>query len=239
MNITNITVLEPEGPGNSGLTELPPIPEEILISGKPVQKGYRYYEEKESGFRAGVWACTAFQSRTEPHAGHEFMHLLEGTVTIVHEDGSELEVSAGERFFIPKGTIRSWKQTGPVRKYYMIFPDPSGPPPRYARSLRAFKVETRPSNNGGRNASSLEAIFKDPTGRYSIGIWYPAEEGRVLQPRSATEMMLPVDAPLTLLGADGEHEVAPGDVALVPAGAQFGWRVSNRTRVMYCAFDGK
>lgn len=241
MNIADITVLEPGGPGNSALIELPPIPEEALISGRPVQKGYRYYQEPESGFRAGIWDCTAFQSKTEPHGVHEFMHLLEGTVTIIHEDGSELEVSKGERFFIPKGTVRSWKQTGPVRKYYMIFPDPSGPAPRDTGSLRAFKVESKPSQKAidGSSASSFAQIYKDPTGRYSIGIWNSAENARTPEPMAATEMLLPVEGSLTLVGADSEHEVGPGDVVLVPAGAQFGWRVSDPISVIYCAFNGK
>jgi uncharacterized cupin superfamily protein len=112
---TSSSGLEPGGSGNKGLPELPLIPAETIVSGKPVQSGYRYWKGQPSAFRAGVRTSTAFESKTDPHAVHEFMHLLEGTVTIVHEDGTELEVSAGERFFIPKGTVRSWKQSGPVR----------------------------------------------------------------------------------------------------------------------------
>jgi uncharacterized cupin superfamily protein len=233
MSITTITKLKPEGPTPSSVAELPPIPAQALMSGDPVQKGFRYYEETESGFRAGIWACTAFQSKVEPHAVYEFMHLLEGTVTIVHEDGSELVVNQGEQFFIPKGTVKSWKQTGPVRKYYMIFPDPSGPEPQDSASLRAFKIKPKAS---GESASGASSIYEDPTGRYSIGVWHPAAEGRRPEPLDATEMLIPLDNTLTLIDGNGETAVAPGEVVLVPAGAQFGWTESKPASVIYCAF---
>jgi uncharacterized cupin superfamily protein len=240
MNIIDITVLEPKGPGSAGLAELPPIPAENLVSGKPVQKGYRYYEEQKTGLRAGVWACTPFQTKMEPHAVHEFMHITEGSVIIVHEDGSELKVSAGERFFIPKGTMRSWKQTEPVRKYFMIFPDPSGASAGDATELRAFKIESapKPKAGNGDDASAVIPIYRDPTAQYSVGIWHPARNGNEGELLAATEMLLPVDGSLTLLGADGEYSLAPGDVALVPAGARMGWRNSESASVIYCAFKG-
>ena len=229
MSISKITILESNAPNNMGLAELPPIPENTIVSGKPVQHGYRYYEEPETGFRAGIWACTAFQSITEPHAVHEFMHLIEGSVTIVHEDGSELVVNAGEQFFIPKGAIRSWKQTGSVKKYYMIFPDPSNTPPGSSGPRRAFKIET------GGDA----AIFKDATDQYSIGVWTPAAEGRDPKPIAATEMLIPLEGSLALRGADADITVAPGEVALAPADAPFGWKSSGPVKVLYCAYERK
>jgi uncharacterized cupin superfamily protein len=237
MSITDITVLQPQGPGNSGLATLPPIPKESLVSGEPVQSGVRYHEDPKSQLRIGVWACTPFKTVMEPHAVHEFMHVLEGSVTIVHEDGSELIVKAGERFFIPKGTVRSWQQTEAVRKYYMIFPDPSGATAEDPKALRAFKIEIGAEQKAGSAGGiSIYSIYRDPTSQYSIGIWNPDVKGRGKKPMPAAEILLPVDGSVTFVGENGQHSVAPGEAAVVPAGVPFGWSIEKPASVIYCAF---
>ena len=90
------TRMEPNGPKGKGLEDWGGIPAASLESGTPQQSGLSTLDEKSTGMSAGVWACTAFTGKMDAYSVHEFMTLLEGSVTIVHKDGSEVTVNAGE-----------------------------------------------------------------------------------------------------------------------------------------------
>ena len=62
----------------------------------------------------------ALESEMLPFPWHEFVQLLEGEVTITESDGLTHQFSAGDAFFIPKGTVCSWKIRGYVKKLYSI-----------------------------------------------------------------------------------------------------------------------
>src|SRR5262249_55472476 len=95
----------------------------------PVQRGHFALKDDKHGMSAGVWDCTAFTSKQGPYPVNEFMIVLEGSVTIVEADGRETTVNPGESFLIPKGLVCQWKQTGYLRKYFVIFDDASGMTP--------------------------------------------------------------------------------------------------------------
>jgi hypothetical protein len=46
--------------------------------------------------------------------------MLEGAVTITEEDGTPHIFKAGDAFFVPKGTVCSWKIDRYVKKFYAI-----------------------------------------------------------------------------------------------------------------------
>ena len=56
---------------------------------------------------------------------NEFMTVLDGEVVIVEEDRT-VSIKAGESFIIPKGLRCRWTQPGHVKKFFVIFDDPSG-----------------------------------------------------------------------------------------------------------------
>jgi uncharacterized cupin superfamily protein len=72
----------------------------------------------------GMWDSEAFESAMLPFPSYEFVQLLEGQITITEGDGTIHEFNAGDAFFIPLGTVCSWKTTAYVKKFYAIF-DPS------------------------------------------------------------------------------------------------------------------
>ena len=51
-----------------------------------------------------------------PYEVHEFMFLLEGSITMALADGTKVTINAGEAFVIPKGLPCQWIQTDYVRK---------------------------------------------------------------------------------------------------------------------------
>jgi uncharacterized cupin superfamily protein len=68
----------------------------------------------------GMWDSTAFESEMQPFPCYEFVQLLEGEITITQGDGTVHRFSAGDAFFVPEGTICSWKTSGYVKKLYSI-----------------------------------------------------------------------------------------------------------------------
>ena len=56
----------------------------------------------------------------KPFPCYELVQLLEGAVVITEEDGTTHEFNVGDAFFIPKGTVCSWKTRGYVKKLYCI-----------------------------------------------------------------------------------------------------------------------
>jgi len=65
-------------------------------------------------------AGMAFESEMRPFPYYEFVQLLEGEITITQGDGTVHQFSAGDAFFVPEGTICSWKTDGYVKKFYSI-----------------------------------------------------------------------------------------------------------------------
>ena len=68
----------------------------------------------------GMRDSTAFETEMKPFPHYEFVQMIEGEVVISEEDGTVHTFNAGDAFFVPMGTVCSWKATGKVRKFYSI-----------------------------------------------------------------------------------------------------------------------
>ena len=49
------------------------------------------------------------------------MLYLDGSVTLIDSMGREDTFKAGEAALVPRGVEYTWKQTEPIRKYWVIF----------------------------------------------------------------------------------------------------------------------
>ena len=93
----------------------------FVINGtKPVQKNCSYYEDTTGQFFSGTWDSEPFTSEIKAFPCNEFVYLLEGSITLIDEEGAEHFVKAGDAFFIPQGTVCGWRTTEYVRKFYAI-----------------------------------------------------------------------------------------------------------------------
>jgi uncharacterized cupin superfamily protein len=251
MTDPKIMRLETDGPDGAGLEEWEPISPDTLVSGTPVQRGHMYFDDKKTGLSAGVWDCTPMTTKMEPYNVNEFMHVLEGSVTIVHENGAPETIRAGESFVIPKGTPCQWKQSEYIRKFFVIFDDPSGaeaPDPAARRVIRPDPQGALKEAAPGDPAAFVGPVpdiadhtwYEDPTGQFVVGAWEagPTME-RPVGPINRCELMLPVKGSMTLIGDGEETTFAPGQVAFVPKGAPYGWRSTEPVRKIYCAFYQK
>lgn len=241
------TRLEPNGPKGKGLEDWGTFPD--VASGTPHQTGHSTLDEKSTGMSAGVWACTAFDGKMGPWSVHEFMTLLEGTVTILHKDGSEVTVKAGESFFIPKGTLCQWKQPTSVKKYYVIWDDASGAKAADPSKLRAVKVDTKaklkPADGpdpklviGDKQPKWADnLLFADPTDQWTVGLWSTTAYERKVIPFPRHELMHILEGKVTISDGQGREEVfKAGDTLFVPKGAPLGWKCSEDVKKIYCIF---
>lgn len=91
---------------------------------KPIQNDYNHFTNDTEDMFVGTWDSTPFQSKMEAFPVYEFVQLLEGEITITEEDGTVHIFKSNDCFFIPKGTVCSWKTTEYVKKYYaMLTPE--------------------------------------------------------------------------------------------------------------------
>jgi uncharacterized cupin superfamily protein len=86
----------------------------------PRQRDSLFFTNDTGNMNVGMWDSTPFESEMRPFRFHEFVQLLEGEVTITEQDGTSRVFNAGDMFFIPMGTVCSWKATGYIKKYYAI-----------------------------------------------------------------------------------------------------------------------
>jgi uncharacterized cupin superfamily protein len=92
----------------------------VIVGEKPLQHDNVCFTNDAGNMYAGMWDSTAFDSEMRPFPWHEMVQLLEGEVTITEGNGREQVFSAGDAFFIPKGTLCHWRADGYVKKFYSI-----------------------------------------------------------------------------------------------------------------------
>ena len=92
----------------------------IINGDKPTQRDYIYFTNDTEDMFVGRWDSTPFESEMAPFPCHEFVRLLEGKIVITEEDGTVHDFQKDDAFFIPKGTVCSWKTTEYIKKYYAM-----------------------------------------------------------------------------------------------------------------------
>jgi len=245
---STIVRFAPKGPTGK-LERLDDFPASILESDQPTQHGHSYLNDSGHGFVAGVWDCTPFTTRLLPYSCNEFVLILEGSVTIVEPYGRETTIHSGESFVIPQGLNCQWKQTGYLRKYYVIFEEASG---RQFVDHAALRV-VRPDPKGSLEKSSpppaelllspapvqhAHEWFADATGQWAIGVWDTTAYRRKLMPSPHHELMHILEGSVHLTDEAGKtHSFATGDTFLIPRGTVCDWQCSEYLRKIYCTFQ--
>ncbi|WP_287149990.1 cupin domain-containing protein [Mesorhizobium sp.] len=98
--------------------------EHVVAGDLPRQRRHRFYvgERRLPGqIRVGIWEATAYTERLVNYPKDEFMYVIEGSVTIVEEDGREETFGQGDSFFMPAGFTGLWRQDEAIKKYFMVF----------------------------------------------------------------------------------------------------------------------
>ena len=114
-----VVVLDPASLA-AGLTKMDTTDPFEIAGDAPEQHDNIHFTNDTGNMFVGMWDSTAFESELKPFPCHEFVQLLEGAVTITEADGTAQQFKAGDVFFVPMGTVCSWKTDGYIRKYYGI-----------------------------------------------------------------------------------------------------------------------
>jgi uncharacterized cupin superfamily protein len=93
----------------------------LVVNGAiPRQHEHIIFTNDAKNMLVGMWDSGALDSEMRPFPRYEFVQMLEGAVTITEEDGTSHMFKAGDAFFVPKGTVCSWKIDSYVKKFYAI-----------------------------------------------------------------------------------------------------------------------
>jgi len=78
------------------------------------------YTSDDESILAGVWECAPCREEIESYPVNELMTVVSGSLTLTHPDGRSETFTAGDSFFIAKGSKLIWEITETLRKIYMI-----------------------------------------------------------------------------------------------------------------------
>ena len=109
--------LYPEGIKKEPLDKIPPFPEDerrgpqsnwmtVLHSGEVTVAVYE--------------STPVLIEIKEPFPYDEYVHVLEGEVTLTDLDGNENTFKAGENFLVPKGFLGTWNMTSHYREMVVV-----------------------------------------------------------------------------------------------------------------------
>lgn len=232
---TNATILRVEPNGPYGLEEWEKMDDANLVSGAPVQHGHLYHEIKNQGYSVGIWQCTAFTAQMMPYPVDEYMLLLEGELTMVLPNGQETEIKAGDAFVIPKGFECQWKQTGDVRKIFMILDGLS--PEAENASLNRITVPdiTTPM---GADVSVSRTDFLNASARMRVEVQDHGAVAQMSRSSFANELITVLEGSLQLYDGQQPHVFNKGDTAYLRQGGWVGWKTTAGTRLIVASFFG-
>ena len=218
----------PDGP--AGLEEWETMNYADLVSGEPVQRGHLYHEIADHGYMAGVWDCTAFTDQMMPYPVDEYMFLLEGNLTMVLPNKTEIEVKEGEAFVIPKGLVCQWRQPVYVRKFFMILDGPV--PDAENLSLQRITVPdlTGPSIETG--LSTARRDFLNAAGTMHVGVQTFSAMSQPALKVTEHRLIQVLSGKLSLFDGEETHDFVTGETAYIHQSDIVGWTTVAGTRLV-------
>lgn len=235
-----------EGPPATRLSKWEDIPASDIESGSPVQRGRYLVDDRQNGFVAGEWDCTAFTSTLAPYSVHEFMLVLDGSVDIVDAEGRATHIAKGESFVLRKGFNCKWRQTESMRKFFMIWDDAGGAMASDPQKAGVAKIDTAaplaespgPSPDLLLTAAPKQRsadLFSDESGQWSVGIWESTSYERKAIAFPRHELMHILEGAVTLTESGGaSHTFKAGDTFLIERGTRCTWKNTVPVRKIFC-----
>lgn len=239
---------DPQGHPESGLQTWDPIPQDIIASGNPVQRGHQYFGTEEDKVISGVWDCTAFEQKRFPYDVDEYMLVLGGSISIEDKSGHTQTFRAGESFVLPKYTDCAWKQSELALKFYFIHDNSASSPPENAEDLAAIRIDHSAALPrvtdldasqfmSGVPDMGMNILYSDPTEKLSIGLWDCGPMKRVPGTLARSELMHILEGSGSITNADGVvFNFKAGDTFLVPIGMGYQWQNDEYVKKVFCSY---
>lgn len=91
---------------------------EKFPEGELTTKKIDLFESNDEKTKFGVYSESAYSyTFTEPFGRNEYMHFIEGSVTLTSEDGTVTEISAGDSIMLPAQWKGTWSTPGYTKIY--------------------------------------------------------------------------------------------------------------------------
>jgi len=112
--------LLPGGDPVSGMQPFDETPAEAFTSEDQTELNHLFFATGDESILTGVWQCAPCKIEIDSYPVHEMMTVISGSLTLTNENGDSETFTAGDTFFIPKGTQCTWHITEKLHKFYMI-----------------------------------------------------------------------------------------------------------------------
>ncbi|SCX44346.1 hypothetical protein SAMN03159507_00650 [Pseudomonas sp. NFACC32-1] len=87
--------------------------------GEPVAHVSSNAVERTDGVEAGVWECTPGRWQRQI-VQQEFCHFIQGRCTFTPDEGTPIDIQAGDALMFPANTTGIWDVQETVRKSYVL-----------------------------------------------------------------------------------------------------------------------
>ncbi|TDJ22565.1 MAG: DUF861 domain-containing protein [Gammaproteobacteria bacterium] len=84
------------------------------------ETNHTLFQTGDESILTGVWESAPCKEEIESYPAHEMMTVISGSVTLTNADGHAETFTAGDTFFVAKGTKCTWHITEKLKKFYMI-----------------------------------------------------------------------------------------------------------------------
>lgn len=91
-----------------------------FTTGDKTELNFTAFATDDEKILSGVWECAPSREEIDAYPVHEMMTVISGSVTLTHSGGRVETFTAGDTFFIAKGSKLIWEITETLRKFYMI-----------------------------------------------------------------------------------------------------------------------
>jgi uncharacterized cupin superfamily protein len=94
---------------------------ETLLGPVPVQHARQWFADPTGQLTVSVWDTTACHRKPRPASRHEWMHILDGSVTLTDAAGTAHRFATGDSYLVPLGTVYGWQCDAYLRAIYCTF----------------------------------------------------------------------------------------------------------------------
>lgn len=95
-------------------------PPEAFTTDDRTELIHTHFATPDESISVGTWESAPTREEIDAYPVHEMMTVISGSLTLTHADGRVETFTAGDTFFIAKGTPCTWEITETLRKFYMI-----------------------------------------------------------------------------------------------------------------------
>ncbi len=93
---------------------------ETFTTDDKTETNHTFFQTDDESILTGVWESAPCKEEFESYPAHEMMTVISGSVTLTNKDGHAESFTAGDTFFVAKGTKCTWHITETLKKFYMI-----------------------------------------------------------------------------------------------------------------------